>query len=81
MQQRIQYIDLAKGLCILLVVLYHVFMHVNYMSPLVKSLGCKAVRSGASFKSWYEVYHDKDITHTYSVSKVFGQLMTNVSRI
>ena len=40
MQQRIQYIDLAKGLCILLVVLYHVFMHVNYMSPLVKSLGC-----------------------------------------
>lgn len=40
MQQRIQYIDLAKGLCILLVVLNHVFLHVNYMSPLVKSLSC-----------------------------------------
>ena len=40
MQQRIQYIDLAKGLCILLVVLFHVYQHVHYIPPFIKSLSC-----------------------------------------
>lgn len=39
----------------------------------------KAVRSSGSFKSWYDVYHDKDTTHTYRVSKVLGGLNANVS--
>lgn len=39
MQQRIQYIDLAKGLCILLVVLFHVFQQI-YVPGFIRSLGC-----------------------------------------
>lgn len=40
MKQRIQYIDLAKGLCILLVVLYHVFKHVHFMPEFVMTISC-----------------------------------------
>lgn len=40
MSKRIQYIDLAKGLCILLVVLFHVYQHVHYIPPSIKSLSC-----------------------------------------
>lgn len=35
MQQRIQYIDLAKGFCIILVVLYHVLQHFRVQSEYV----------------------------------------------
>ena len=35
MQQRIQYIDLAKGFCIILVVLYHVLQHFHVKSEYV----------------------------------------------
>ena len=38
--QRIQYIDLAKGLCILLVVLFHVFQHVHFVPEFIRSLSC-----------------------------------------
>lgn len=40
MSQRIQYIDLAKGLCILLVVSYHVFHYYNCLPDFVRSLSC-----------------------------------------
>ena len=39
----------------------------------------KAIRGGASFKNWYDVYCDKDTTHCYTISKVLGGLSTNVS--
>ena len=39
----------------------------------------KAVRSSASFKSWYDVYCDKDTAYTYKIEKVFGGLSANVS--
>lgn len=35
---RIQYIDLAKGLCITLVVLYHIYFHLHDIPPIIKSL-------------------------------------------
>ena len=38
----------------------------------------KAIRSGASLKSWCNVYHDQDPNYTYSVSKVIGNLKANV---
>lgn len=37
-KKRIQYIDLAKGICITLVVLYHVFYNLHYMPPVIKTL-------------------------------------------
>ena len=40
MSKRIQYIDLAKGLCILLVVLFHVYQHIHYIPEFIKSLSC-----------------------------------------
>lgn len=40
MQQRIQYVDLAKGLCILLVVSYHVMHHFHCLPDIVKSWSC-----------------------------------------
>lgn len=40
MQQRIQYIDLAKGLCILLVVSFHVLQHFHCLPDFIKSWSC-----------------------------------------
>lgn len=37
-KNRIQYIDLAKGICITLVVLYHVFYNLHYLPPVIKTL-------------------------------------------
>ena len=39
----------------------------------------KAIRSSGSFKSWYDVYCDKDTAYTYRIEKVFGGLSANVS--
>lgn len=39
----------------------------------------KAVRSGASFKHWYDIYFDLDTAYTYSIKKVLGGLSANVS--
>ena len=39
----------------------------------------KAIRSSGSFKSWYDVYCDKDIAYTYGIEKVLGGLSANVS--
>ena len=39
----------------------------------------KAVRSSASFKSWYDVYYDKDTARKYTIKKVLGGLAANVS--
>jgi hypothetical protein len=39
----------------------------------------KAVRSSASFKSWYDVYCDKDTAYNYSIKKLLGGLSANVS--
>ena len=39
----------------------------------------KAIRSSGSFKSWYNVYYDKDTAYTYRIEKVFGGLNANVS--
>lgn len=39
----------------------------------------KAVRSGASFKQWYDIYCDLDTAYTYSIKKVLGGLNANVS--
>ena len=39
----------------------------------------KAIRSNASFKSWYNVYCDRDTAYTYRIEKVFGGLSANVS--
>ena len=38
----------------------------------------KAIRGGATFKNWYDIYHDQD-TSGYSVSKVLGGLDANIS--
>lgn len=35
---RIQYIDLAKGICITLVVFYHVFYNLHFVPPVIKTL-------------------------------------------
>lgn len=39
----------------------------------------KAIRSSASFKSWYDVYCDEDTAYTYRIEKVLGGLSANVS--
>ena len=39
----------------------------------------KAIRSSGSFKSWYDVYCDKDTAYTYRIEKVLGGLSANVS--
>ena len=36
--KRIQYLDLAKGLCIILVVLYHIFIHLHERPQAIKTL-------------------------------------------
>lgn len=38
----------------------------------------KATRAGASFKNWYNIYHDQD-TANYSISKVVGGLSADIS--
>lgn len=38
----------------------------------------KAIRSSASFKSWYNVYYDKDTAYTYRIEKVLGGVRANV---
>lgn len=38
----------------------------------------KAVRGGASFKSWYDVYNDNDIGHIYTVHKVLGESASGI---
>ena len=38
----------------------------------------KATRSGASFKNWYDIYHDQD-TSSYSISRVVGGLSADIS--
>ena len=37
----------------------------------------KAIRGGASFKNWYDVYHDSDST-SYTVSKILGGLSATI---
>lgn len=57
-----------------------------YLPYLVEQLGVdvddvclyKAILSGASYKHWYEVYHNLNYT-SYEVSKVIGNLETNVT--
>lgn len=57
-----------------------------YLPYLVDKLGVdvddvclyKAILSGASYKLWYEVYHDLNY-NPYEVSKVFGNLEVNVT--
>ena len=39
-----------------------------------------ATRGGASFKNWFDIYHDKD-TVSYGVSKLFGGLEANITGI
>ena len=39
----------------------------------------KAVRGGASFKNWCDIYDDKDTTSSYAISKVIGGLNANIS--
>ena len=39
----------------------------------------KAIRSSGSLKNWYDVYCDKDTTHTYRIDKVLGGLSANVT--
>jgi len=39
----------------------------------------KAIRAGASFKSWYDVYCGKDTAYQYTIKKVLGGLRANVS--
>ena len=38
----------------------------------------KAVRGGASFKNWYDIYFDRD-TSNYSVSKILGGIDQNIT--
>jgi len=38
----------------------------------------QCIRSGASFKSWVDIYNNKDTKSTYSISKVVGGLSANV---
>ena len=38
----------------------------------------KATRSGASFKNWYDIYHDQG-TLSYSISRVVGGLSADIS--
>ena len=39
----------------------------------------KAIRSSGTFKSWYDVYCDKDTAYTYRIEKVLGGLSANLS--
>ena len=39
----------------------------------------KAIRGGASFKNWCDIYDDKDTTSSYAISKVIGGLNANTS--
>lgn len=38
----------------------------------------KATRGGASFKNWYDIYHDHD-NYEYTISKVLGGIKANIS--
>ena len=37
-----------------------------------------AVRGGASFKNWFDIYHDQD-TYSYGISKLLGELSADIS--
>lgn len=39
----------------------------------------KAIRGGASFKHWYDIYHDQDYDKSYSISKVLGGINANIT--
>lgn len=59
----------------------------HYLPLLTKASGIdvsdmclyKATRGGASFKNWYDIYHDKDTTSSYAINKVIGGLNANIS--
>ena len=40
----------------------------------------RCYRSGATFKNWYDIYHDKDSVFTYSIAKVLGGLPSTAPR-
>lgn len=58
----------------------------HYLSQIVSASGVdvsdmclyKAIRGGASYKNWFDIYHDQD-TAGYSVSKVVGALEADTS--
>lgn len=62
---------------------------IHYLPLLTKHSGVdvsdmclyKAVRGGASFKNWCDIYCDNDSTKSYSITKVLGGLNANISGI
>ena len=58
----------------------------HYLSNLVDASGIdvsniclyKAIRGGASYKNWYDIFHDQD-TSSYSIYKCFGNLSCDIS--
>lgn len=61
----------------------------HYLPLLVEASGIdvsdmclyKAIRGGASFKNWYDIYFDKDAVTSYEVQKVLGGLNADISGI
>ena len=59
---------------------------VNYLPNLISAAGidlsniahCVAYRGSASFKSWYNCYHDND-TEAYTITKTFGNLAVDLT--